>query len=240
MLTTIRRPRKSVSDSAPKIRITKIDTEKIGLLIGPGGKTIRELQESTQTTLDVEEDGKVTISAATWESADEALARIEAMTEEIKVGRVYMGKVASIKDFGAFVEIAPGKDGLLHISELAEGFVKNVTEVCNVGDKIEVKVIAVDDQNRVKLSRKALLAERGETSGGGGGGEGASTDEGERSGDREEREYERPREDRYREDRPREDRPREERYRSGGGGGGGGRRRGGGGGGRRDYGDRRD
>jgi polyribonucleotide nucleotidyltransferase len=244
MLTTIRRPRKSVSDTAPKIRITKIETEKIGLLIGPGGKTIRELQESTQTTLDVEEDGRVTISAATWEAADEALARIEAMTEEIKVGRVYMGKVASIKDFGAFVEIAPGKDGLLHISELAEGFVKNVTEVCNVGDRIEVKVIAVDDQNRVKLSRKALLAERGETAGGGGsgGGDSDSGDGGERSRDREERDYDRPREERAREERPREDRPREDRYRSGGGGGGGGggRRRGGGGGGRRDYGDRRD
>lgn len=199
MLTTIRRPRKSVSETAPKIRITKIEVEKIGLLIGPGGKTIRELQESTQTTLDVEDDGTVTISAATWEHADDALARVEAMTEEIKVGRVYMGKVSSIKDFGAFVEIAPGKDGLLHISELAEGFVKNVTEVCNIGDRIEVKVIAVDDQNRVKLSRKALLVEQG----GGGGGEGAPGEGSEAGRDRES-------------DRPREDRPRGDRGRDGG------------------------
>jgi polyribonucleotide nucleotidyltransferase len=87
------------------------------------------------------------------------LARIEAMTEEIKVGRIYVGKVNSIKDFGAFVEIAPGKDGLLHISELAEGYVKSVTDVCKIGDKLEVKVIAVDEQNRVKLSRKAVLAD---------------------------------------------------------------------------------
>ena len=209
MLTTIRRPRKSVSETAPKIRITKIEVEKIGLLIGPGGKTIRELQESTQSKLDVEEDGTVTISAATWEHADDALARVEAMTEEIKVGRVYMGKVSSIKDYGAFIEIAPGKDGLLHISELAEGFVKNVTEVCNIGDRIEVKVIAVDDQNRVKLSRKALLVEQG---GGGGGTEGAPAEGGEHSPDREF-------------DRPREDRPRGDRGRDGGRRGGGGRRR---------------
>ena len=158
MLTTIRRPRKEMSESAPRIRQTKIDPEKIGLLIGPGGKTIRELQESTKTTIDVDDEGTVTISAANGPSADDALARIEAMTEEIKVGRIYAGRVSSIKDFGAFVEIAPGKDGLLHISELAEGFVKSVADVCKVGDKMEVKVIAVDDQNRVKLSRKAVLA----------------------------------------------------------------------------------
>lgn len=169
MLTTIRRPRAAVSDSAPKIRVTKIDKEKIGLLIGPGGKTIRELQESTQTTIDVNDDGQVTIACPHWQGADDALARIEAMTEEIKVGRIYSGTVSSVKDFGAFVEIAPGKDGLLHISELAEGYVKTVTEVVNVGDRIEVKVIAVDDQNRVKLSRKAVLldAAGGGQSGGG-------------------------------------------------------------------------
>ena len=89
------------------------------------------------------------------------------MTEEIKVGRVYMGTVSSVKDFGAFIEIAPGKDGLCHISELSEGFVKSVTDICKPGDKLEVKVIAVDEQNRVKLSRKAVLAEQG----GGGDGE---------------------------------------------------------------------
>ena len=162
MLTTIRRPRKEMSESAPRIRQTKIDPEKIGLLIGPGGKTIRELQESTKTTIDVDDEGTVTISAANGPSADDALARIEAMTEEIRVGRIYLGRVSSVKDFGAFVEIAPGKDGLLHISELAEGFVKSVSDVCNVGDSMEVKVIAVDDQNRVKLSRKAILAGDGD------------------------------------------------------------------------------
>jgi polyribonucleotide nucleotidyltransferase len=85
------------------------------------------------------------------------MARIEALTEEIKVGRVYTGRVSSVKDFGAFIEIAPGKDGLCHISELADGFVKSVSDVCKIGDVLQVKVIAVDDQNRVKLSRKAVL-----------------------------------------------------------------------------------
>jgi len=158
MLTEIRRPRRAVTDTAPKIRMTRIEPEKIGLLIGPGGRTIRELQEQTGTSLDVEDSGVVTIAGPAWEGVDDALARVEAMTEEIKVGRVYTGTVSSIKDFGAFVEIAPGKDGLLHISELAEGFVKSVTDVCKVGDRLEVKVIAVDEQNRVKLSRKAVLA----------------------------------------------------------------------------------
>ena len=158
MLTSIRRPRKSVALTAPKLRTTRIDPEKIGLLIGPGGRTIRELQESTGATIDVDDDGTVSISGQHWEQTDGCLARIEAMTEEIKVGRIYTGKVSSVKDFGAFVEIAPGKDGLLHISELSDGFVKSVGDVVKIGDTIDVKVIAVDDQNRVKLSRRAVTA----------------------------------------------------------------------------------
>ncbi len=158
MLTTIRRPRAEVSETAPKLVQTKINPEKIGLLIGPGGKTIRAIQEESGATIDIAEDGSVTISAANGASADAALARIEALCEEIQPGRIYMGKVTSIKDFGAFIEIAPGKDGLCHISELSDGFVKNVHDVCKIGDTFEVKVIAVDDQNRVKLSRKAVLA----------------------------------------------------------------------------------
>ncbi len=157
MLATIRRPRAEVATHAPRIAKTKMDPEKIGLLIGPGGKTIRALQEETGATIDIEEDGTVTISAPSKDQCDDALARVEAMTEDVKVGRIYTGRVASIKDFGAFIEIAPGKDGLLHISEIANGFVKNVSDVVSVGDSIEVKVIAVDEQNRVKLSRKVLL-----------------------------------------------------------------------------------
>lgn len=157
MLTTIRRPRTEISEHAPKLVQTSINPEKIGLLIGPGGKTIRAIQEESGAQIDIAEDGTVTISAVNAAAADAALARVEALCEEIQPGRIYMGKVTSIKDFGAFIEIAPGKDGLCHISELSDGFVKNVTDVCRVGDTFEVKVIAVDDQNRVKLSRKAVL-----------------------------------------------------------------------------------
>ncbi len=159
MLQSISRPRKGISEHAPRLLRTQIDPEKIGLLIGPGGKTIRAIQEETGAQIDVGPDGTVTIAADIAAKAEDALARVEALTEEIKVGRVYSGKVSAIKDFGAFIEIAPGKDGLCHISELSDGFVKSVLEVCKVGDRMEVKVIAIDDQNRVKLSRKALLQE---------------------------------------------------------------------------------
>lgn len=167
MLSAIRRPRAEISVNAPRLLRTKIDPSKIGLLIGPGGKTIRAIQEETGATIDINDDGTVMIACDKSEGAEDALARVEAMTEEIKVGRVYNGTVSSVKDFGAFIEIAPGKDGLCHVSELAIGFVKSVDEVCRVGDKLQVKVIAIDDQNRVKLSRKALLIELEQTNGGG-------------------------------------------------------------------------
>ena len=164
MLTAIRRPRKDLAQTAPRLFSTKIDPSKIGLLIGPGGKNIRAIQEETGATLDVQDDGTVVIASDSAEGAEAALARVEAMGEEVKVGRVYKGKVNSIKDFGAFIEIAPGKDGLCHISELDEGFVKSVSDVVSVGELVEVKVIAVDDQGRVKLSRKALLVSEDEDS----------------------------------------------------------------------------
>jgi len=172
MLQSISRPRKEISLHAPRLLRTKIDPEKIGLLIGPGGKTIRAIQEETGAQIDVGPDGSVTVASSSAEGAEAALARIEAMTEEVRVGRIYTGKVSAIKDFGAFIEIAPGKDGLCHISELSDGFVKSVTEICKVGDVMEVKVIAVDDQNRVKLSRKAVLMEAAAASG-----EGDASDE---------------------------------------------------------------
>lgn len=162
MLTAIRRPRTDIAETAPRLLMTKIDPQKIGLLIGPGGKTIRAIQEETGTTIDIKDDGTVTIACGEKAGAEDALGRIEAMTEEIKVGKIYTGRVSSIKDFGAFIEIAPGKDGLCHISELSDGFVKSVGEICKEGDKLTVKVIAVDEQNRVKLSRKAVLQEQAE------------------------------------------------------------------------------
>ena len=162
MLTGIRRPRTEISVNAPRLLRTKIDPAKIGLLIGPGGKTIRAIQEETGATIDISDDGTVMIACDKSEGAEDALARVEAMAEEIKVGRIYNGTVSSIKDFGAFIEIAPGKDGLCHVSELDVGFVKNVGDICKVGERIQVKVIAIDEQNRVKLSRKAVLMEQQE------------------------------------------------------------------------------
>lgn len=159
MLSTISRPNTALSDFAPRLLRTRIEPEKIGLLIGPGGKNIRALQETTGTVIEVEDDGTVTIASDDAEGAQEALNRVEAMTQSVQVGKIYTGKVVSIRDFGAFVELVPGKDGLCHISELADGYVKSVADVCQVGDEIKVKVIAVDEQDRVKLSRKAAMAE---------------------------------------------------------------------------------
>jgi polyribonucleotide nucleotidyltransferase len=176
MLTAISRPRAEISAHAPRLLHTKIDPEKIGLLIGPGGKTIRAIQEDTGAKIDIQDDGTVTVAASKAEAAEAGMARVEALTEEIKVGRIYDGVVSSIKDFGAFIEIAPGKDGLCHISELSDGFVKSVNEICKEGDRLQVKVIAVDEQNRVKLSRRAVLAEAAAEAGGGEASEGGESD----------------------------------------------------------------
>jgi polyribonucleotide nucleotidyltransferase len=151
-----------VAESAPRLFRTKINPDKIGLLIGPGGKTIRGILEDTGVTIDVEEDGTVTIAGSDEATARAGLARVEALTASVQVGRIYDGVVTSVKDFGAFVEILPGRDGLCHISELAEGYVASVGDVCKVGDRLQVKVIAVDEQDRVKLSRKAVLREQGQ------------------------------------------------------------------------------
>ncbi len=162
MLRSIKRPREEISAQAPRLIQIQINPDKIGLLIGPGGKTIRRLQEDTGVKIDVEDSGIVTIASASAEGAEAARDRIQAMTEGVQVGKIYEGRVSSIKDFGAFVEILPGKDGLVHISELSDGYVSSVNDICRVGDVMLVKVILVDDQDRVKLSRKAALAERGE------------------------------------------------------------------------------
>jgi len=159
MLSAIPRPRPDISPWAPRLLRTHIDPEKIGLLIGPGGKTIRSIQDATGALIEVEDDGTVSIASFNAEGAKEALRRVEALTASVEVGRIYDGRVASIKDFGAFIEILPGKDGLCHISELADGYVNSVSDVCKVGDEMKVKVIAIDDQDRVKLSRKAVLRE---------------------------------------------------------------------------------
>jgi polyribonucleotide nucleotidyltransferase len=155
----IAKPRADISPLAPRIVTLRIDPEKIGKLIGPGGKMIRGLQDRYGVTIDVEDDGTVQIASTDGPSLEGARTEIEALCEEVKVGAVYTGKVVSVKDFGAFVELAPGTDGMCHISELAEGYVKSVTDVVKIGDVVKVKVILVDDQGRIKLSRKAVLIE---------------------------------------------------------------------------------
>ena len=159
MLATIDSPRAAISQHAPRILTLKIDPEKIGKVIGPAGKTIKKLQADHGVNIDIDDDGTITISSVDSAGAEKAKEIIQAMTEEARVGRIYSGRVTSVKDFGAFVEILPGQDGLCHISELNDSYVATVTDVCRVGDSMQVKVIAIDDQGRIKLSRKAAMRE---------------------------------------------------------------------------------
>ena len=160
IVTTLRYPRNTISSYAPRLLMVHINPEKIGLLIGPGGKTIKGIQEATGAKIDIDDDGTVYISHSDAAGAEAARGKVEALTEEVRVGKIYDGKVTSIKDFGAFIEILPGRDGLCHISELDDKYVDKVENVCKVGDHMQVKVIAIDDQDRVKLSRKAVLREQ--------------------------------------------------------------------------------
>ncbi|MCY2943210.1 MAG: polyribonucleotide nucleotidyltransferase [Planctomycetota bacterium] len=226
MLAVLRQPREEISQNAPRLLTVQINPEKIGMLIGPGGKNIKGIQESTGAKINIEDDGTVYISHIDAAGAEAARRRVEAITEEIKVGKTYEGKVTSIKEFGAFVEIAPGRDGLCHISELDDRYIERVDEVCKIGDILQVRVIAIDEHDRVKLSRKVILRElagkppeppREERSGGGDrGGDrgGRGGDRGGRGGDRGGRGGDRggdrgPREPRGEDRGP--DRPREER-----------------------------
>ncbi len=160
MCKVISEPRSELSTYAPKLISIEIDPEFIGKVIGPGGKMIKSIQEQTDTTIEIEEDGTIYISCLGGDSHLKAKEIIESITQPPQVGRIYnQSKVVSVKDFGVFVEITPGVEGLCHISELSDGFVKNVDEVCKVGDLIPVKLVLIDDQGRVKLSRKAALAE---------------------------------------------------------------------------------
>ena len=152
-------PRDDMSQYAPRIYTMSVKPDKIRDIIGPGGKTIRAIQEMTGAVIEVEDDGTVTVASSDASGAQAALERIEAMTASVQVGKIYKGRVTSIKDFGAFIEIVPGKDGLCHISELSEDYVSSVGEFCRVGDILPVKVILVDEQDRVKLSHKAAVRE---------------------------------------------------------------------------------
>jgi len=160
MTQTIAEPRAELSTHAPKIISIKIDPEYIGKVIGPGGKMIKGIQEQTKSNIEIEEDGTICISCVGGTGHLEARDIIEAMTTPPQVGRIYeMSKVVSVKDFGAFVEITPGVEGLCHISELSNDYVKSVEDVCKVGDLVPVKLLSIDDQGRFKLSMKAAKTE---------------------------------------------------------------------------------
>jgi polyribonucleotide nucleotidyltransferase len=156
MLATLPEPRSEISVYAPKLLTIKIEPDKIGKVIGPGGKQIRKIQEETGATIEIEDDGTVYLSAPEGDGVEKARQMIERITEEAKVGKVYSGKVVGVKDFGAFIEILPGQEGMCHISELANRYVASVTDVCKLGDTVRAKVINIDDQGRVKLSLKAV------------------------------------------------------------------------------------
>ncbi|MCF7854474.1 MAG: polyribonucleotide nucleotidyltransferase [Candidatus Pacebacteria bacterium] len=154
---TIAEPRPEISEHAPRISTIHINPEKIGALIGPGGKVIRGITESTGAQIDIDDDGTVSVFASDEETMKKAVEEVEKVTAEPEVGKIYRGEVKTVRDFGAFVEILPNQDGLLHISEMADYRVGKVEDICNVGDHVTVKVIDIDDRGRVRLSRKEAL-----------------------------------------------------------------------------------
>ncbi|MFC1468178.1 polyribonucleotide nucleotidyltransferase [Verrucomicrobiota bacterium] len=154
--------RDEMSTHAPRIEVINIDPEKIGALIGPGGSNIREITSTHGVQIDINDDGEVKIFSADGESMAAAKAAVAGCTAEIEVGQMYEGTVKGVRDFGAFVEALPGKEGLVHISELANHRVEKTEDICKVGDKMWVKCIDVDKQGRVRLSRRAAMEERGE------------------------------------------------------------------------------
>jgi polyribonucleotide nucleotidyltransferase len=157
MRETLPEPRAQLSAFAPKMVTLKIPTDKIGALIGPGGKTIRRIQEETGTKIDVDDSGTVNISSPLGEGVDKAEQFVKGLTEEVEVGKIYLGRITRLMTFGAFAEILPGKEGLIHVSELAEHRVNRVEDVVEVGDEVMVMVTEIDPQGRVNLSRRAVI-----------------------------------------------------------------------------------
>ncbi|MEK7375875.1 MAG: polyribonucleotide nucleotidyltransferase, partial [Candidatus Margulisiibacteriota bacterium] len=153
MLETIPAPRPELSEYAPRVITLHINTEKIGLVIGPGGKNIKKIIEDTKCQIDIEDDGSVFITSNDARAAEEAKSRIEEIAMDVEVGKTYHGRVVKIMPFGAFVELAPGKDGLVHISKLSKQRINRVEDVVSVGDEIDVKVMEIDDMGRVNLAK---------------------------------------------------------------------------------------
>jgi polyribonucleotide nucleotidyltransferase len=160
MAETIRAPRAEMSPHAPRFLTIKIRPEKIREIIGPGGKVIRGIQEKTGAKIDVEDDGKITIFSASSEAAQMTVDIIQDICREAELDRIYLGKVKSIKEFGAFVEIMQGTEGLLHISQIAENRIRAVADVLSDGDMVAVKVIEIDPNGKIRLSRKSALRDQ--------------------------------------------------------------------------------
>ena len=159
MAACIAEPRPELSPYAPQIEQLKINPEKIGAIIGPGGKTIRQITEDNNVQIDVEQDGVVNIYATNGDDMANAVRAINSLTAEVEIGTIYHGEVKTVREFGAFVEVISGQDGLLHISEMADYRVEKVEDICKEGDKVTVKVIDIDDRGRIRLSRRAALEE---------------------------------------------------------------------------------
>lgn len=159
MESVISKPNASLSKYAPKLQSITVNPDKIGAIIGSGGKTIKQIQEETETLIHIDDDGTVTVSGLDSEKLQEALTWIKGLTTEVEAGQVYHGKVVDILDFGALVQILPGKVGLLHISELSNEFVKDVRSIVKIDDEFDVKVLKAEENGKISLSRKALLSD---------------------------------------------------------------------------------
>ncbi len=154
ILEAISSPRKSISEFAPQIRTMTINKERIGELIGPGGKVIKKIIQETGATIEVDDNGNVSVSSNNAESIQRAMDTIKAIVGDLEVGSIFDGTITRLMNFGAFCEIFPGKEGLVHVSELKHGFVKNVEDAVKVGDKVKVKLIKIDEMGRLNLSIK--------------------------------------------------------------------------------------
>jgi polyribonucleotide nucleotidyltransferase len=195
MLDVLPESREELSPYAPRILTVSVDPEKIGKIIGPGGKTVRALQERYEVKIDIDDDGSVFISGLNGLAAEEARREIESLTEEVEIGKIYTGQVVRVEAYGAFVNLLPGVDGLVHISQLADYRVNNVEEIANVGDELTTMVIDIDPAGKIRLSRQAVLEgwsaeearekDRGGRRGGGGGGDRGGRDRGGRDRGRE-------------------------------------------------------
>ena len=159
MEAAISEPRKEVSPYAPSIFTMQVNTEKIGKVIGPGGKTIKKIVLDTGVKIDIDDQGKVSIASTDKEQLDKAIDIVKNLVQDVEVGKTYDSVVKKVMNFGAFAEVLPGQEGLIHVSQLSDEYIKNIDDVVKVGDKLTVKVTEIDSQGRVKLSRKAVIEE---------------------------------------------------------------------------------